>query len=206
MKNTVLAVFCTIMAAMPVLTGCSVRNGIPAFTEDELAIIAGHGVMRVLTVSDSEDSLVLRTVCEDISDADLRSEAFSNLAERMIETVTDSMQDGVGIAAPQIGLSRRLVAVMRYDKEGMPFEIYPNIRIECFSSGKQSGLEGCLSIPEKSGNVERSEWVVISYTDPSSLEIVRDTVEGYTSVIFQHEADHLDGVLFTDRMNGNCPN
>lgn len=193
MKNTVLAVFCTIMAAMPVLTGCSVRNGIPAFTEDELAIIAGHGVMRVLTVSD-------------ISDEDLRSEAFSNLAEKMIETVADSMQDGVGMAAPQIGLSRRLVAVMRYDKEGMPFEIYPNIRIECFSSGKQSGLEGCLSIPEKSGNVERSEWVVISYTDPSSLEIVRDTVEGYTAVIFQHEADHLDGVLFTDRMNGNCPN
>lgn len=193
MKNTVLAVFCTIMAAMPVLTGCSVRNGIPAFTEDELAIIAGHGVRRVLTVSD-------------ISDEDLRSEAFSNLAERMIETVTDSMQDGVGIAAPQIGLSRRLVAVMRYDKEGMPFEIYPNIRIECFSSEKQTGPEGCLSIPGKSGNVERSEWVVISYTDPSSLETVRDTVEGYTAVIFQHEADHLDGVLFTDRMNGNCPN
>lgn len=124
----------------------------------------------------------------------------------MIETVTDSMQDGVGIAAPQIGVSRRLVAVMRYDKEGMPFEIYPNIRIECFSSEKQTGPEGCLSIPGKSGNVERSEWVVISYTDPSSLETVRDTVEGYTAVIFQHEADHLDGVLFTDRMNGNCPN
>lgn len=193
MKNTVLAVFCTIMAAMPVLTGCSARNGIPAFTEDELAIIAGHGVRRVLTVSD-------------ISDEDLRSEAFSNLAERMIETVTDSMQDGVGMAAPQIGLSRRLVAVMRYDKEGIPFEIYPNIRIECFSSEKQTGPEGCLSVPGKSGNVERSEWVVISYTDPLSLEIVRDPVEGYADVIFQHEADHLDGVLFTDRMNGNYPN
>ena len=193
MKNTVLAVFCTIVAAMPVFADCSVRNGIPTFTEDELAIIAGHGVMRVLTVSD-------------ISDEDLRSEAFSNLAERMIETVTDSMQDGVGMAAPQIGLSRRLVAVMRYDKEGIPFEIYPNIRIECFSSEKQTGPEGCLSVPGKSGNVERSEWVVISYTDPLSLEIVRDPVEGYTDVIFQHEADHLDGVLFTDRMNGNYPN
>lgn len=193
MKNTVLAVFCTIVAAIPVLAGCSVRNGIPVFTEDELAIIAGHGVRRVLTVSD-------------ISDEDLRSEAFSNLAERMIETVTDSMQDGVGMAAPQIGLSRRLVAVMRYDKEGIPFEIYPNIRIECFSSEKQTGPEGCLSVPGKSGNVERSEWVVISYTDPLSLEIVRDPVEGYTDVIFQHEADHLDGVLFTDRMNGNYPN
>lgn len=193
MKNTVLAVFCTIMAAMPVFADCSVRNGIPTFTEDELAIIAGHGVMRVLTVSD-------------ISDEDLRSEAFSNLAERMIETVADSMQDGVGMAAPQIGLSRRLVAVMRYDKEGIPFEIYPNIRIECFSSEKQTGPEGCLSVPGKSGNVERSEWVVISYTDPLSLEIVRDPVEGYTDVIFQHEADHLDGVLFTDRMNGNYPN
>lgn len=193
MKNTVLAVFCTIVAAMPVLADCSVRNGIPAFAEDELAIIAGHGVRRVLTVSD-------------ISDEDLRSEAFSNLAERMIETVTDSMQDGIGMAAPQIGLSRRLVAVMRYDKEGIPFEIYPNIRIECFSSEKHTGPEGCLSVPGKSGNVERSEWVVISYTDPLSLEIVRDPVEGYTEVIFQHEADHLDGVLFTDRMNGNYPN
>ena len=104
------------------------------------------------------------------------------------------------LAAPQVGLNRRVVAVMRYDKPGYPFEVYPNIHIEHFSDQKQTGPEGCLSIPEIAGDVERSQQVVIRYTDPETLSEVRETVDGYTAVIFQHEVDHLDGILFTDRL------
>lgn len=62
----------------------------------------------------------------------------------------------------------------------------------------QSGPEGCLSIPDARADVERAKTVVIRYTDPATLQTVRDTVSGYTAVIFQHETDHLEGVLFTD--------
>ena len=72
--------------------------------------------------------------------------------------------------------------------------------IEHFSDQKQTGPEGCLSIPEIAGDVERSQQVVIRYTDPETLSEVRETVDGYTAVIFQHEVDHLDGILFTDRL------
>ena len=130
----------------------------------------------------------------------LRSKRFGRLAERMLATVTDSTQDGVGIAGPQVGLKRRVVVVQRFDKAGEPFEVYPNIRVEYLSDEKQTGPEGCLSIPEIYGEVERSQTVVISYVDVRTLEPVRDTVSGFTAVIFQHETDHLDGILFTDRM------
>ena len=156
--------------------------------------------MRVLLVTSPEDSLVLRTPCMDLADEDLQSELYEHLARRMIATVTDSTQDGVGLAAPQVGLNRRIVAVMRYDKPGYPFEVYPNIHIEHFSDQKQTGPEGCLSIPDIAGEVERSQQVVIRYTDPETMSELRDTVDGYTAVIFQHEVDHLEGILFTDRL------
>ena len=75
----------------------------------------------------------------------------------------------------------------------------PDIRSKCIPT-LQTGPEGCLSIPDIAGDVERSQQIVIRYTDPETLSEVRDTVDGYTAVIFQHETDHLDGILFTDRM------
>ena len=179
--------------------GCSADKA-PRLGREEKDIIDGNGVMRVLTVSHREDSLLLRSECADFPGRVLRTERFSRLAGRMIETVTDPSQGGVGIAGPQVGLKRRVVAVQRFDKEGEPFEVYPNIRIVYMSEEKQTGPEGCLSVPDIYGNVERSQTVVISYTNPVTLESVRDTLSGFTAVIFQHETDHLDGILFTDRL------
>ena len=188
-----------VMAVLAAVCGCSADNA-PRLTGAEKDIIDAAGIMRVLTVDDRKDSLVLRSECIDFPMKALRSERFGRLADRMIATVTDSTQDGVGIAGPQVGLKRRVVAVQRFDKAGEPFEVYPNIRVEYLSDEKQSGPEGCLSIPEIYGEVERSQTAVISYVDVRTLETVRDTVSGFTAVIFQHETDHLDGILFTDRM------
>lgn len=188
-----------IIALLAVVCGCSSDNAM-RLDREEKDIIDAEGIMRVLTVSNREDSLVLRSECADFPERVLRSKRFRRLADRMIATVTDSTQDGVGIAGPQVGLKRRLVAVQRFDKDGGPFEVYPNIRIEYMSDETQTGPEGCLSIPDIYGEVERSQTVVISYVDPYSFESVRDTVSGFTAVIFQHETDHLDGILFTDRM------
>ena len=187
------------MAVLAAVCGCTADNA-SRLTRAEKDIIDAEGIMRVLTVDDREDSLILRSECTDFSLKTLRSERFGRLSERMVATVTDSTQDGVGIAAPQVGLKRRVVAVQRFDKAGEPFEVYPNIRVEYLSDEKQTGPEGCLSIPEIYGEVERSQTVVVSYVDISTLETVRDTVSGFTAVIFQHETDHLDGILFPDRM------
>ena len=179
-----------------ILAGCA-KGGL---TKQERAVISGQGqVMRVLTVDNQDDSLFLRGKSIDFSDRDLKSRAFRELAGKMVSTVTDPSQDGVGIAGPQVGLARRIIAVQRFDKEGEPFEVYPNVRIESFSGDIVSGQEGCLSVPGERGSVPRYSVVVVSYKDPLTLRTVRDTVEGFTAVIFQHETDHLDGILYTDR-------
>ena len=188
-----------VTAVLAAACGCTADNA-ARLTGEEKDIIDAEGIMRVLTVDDREDSLLLRSECADFPLKALRSERFGRLADRMIATVTDSTQDGVGIAGPQVGLKRRVVAVQRFDKAGEPFEVYPNIRVEYLSEEKQTGPEGCLSIPGIYGDVERSQTIVISYVDIRTLETVRDTVNGFTAVIFQHETDHLDGILFTDRM------
>ena len=136
-----------IIALLAVVCGCSSDNAM-RLDREEKDIIDAEGIMRVLTVSNREDSLVLRSECTDFPERVLRSKRFRRLADRMIATVTDSTQDGVGIAGPQVGLKRRLVAVQRFDKDGEPFEVYPNIRIEYMSDEMQTGPEGCLSITD----------------------------------------------------------
>ena len=185
------------MALLALVLGCS-EPGRPTLTRAEKALIEGSGpVMRVLTIADKDDSLFLREQSRDFSDKDLKSNNFQTLATKMVTTVTDPSEDGVGIAGPQVGVARRIVAVQRFDKEGEPFEVYPNIRIESLGGEVVSGQEGCLSVPGLRGSVPRHTWIVVSWKDPSTLQTVRDTVEGFTAVIFQHETDHLDGILYT---------
>lgn len=177
----------------------------PGFSREERAIIDSadpRGVMRVLTLSDRADSLVLRKECKELSAKELTSEEFSRLKSQMVATVSSPEQDGVGIAGPQVGIVRRVIAVQRLDKEGEPFEVYPNVRIVEAFGPMLDGSEGCLSIPGWRGRVLRSEAVVIEYSEigtEGELRCVQDTIHGYTARIFQHECDHLDGILYTDR-------
>ena len=180
------------------LAACSSENG---FTEEERALIGeSGGVMRVLTVEDSLDLAVLRAVSEDLPVRDIASDAFATLSQRMVATVTSPEQDGVGIAAPQVGLNRRVIAVQRFDKPGEPFEVYPNIRITAVHGQQELGTEGCLSVPGRRGNVMRWRNVDIAYVSPVSLKDTTESIHGFTAVIFQHECDHLDGVLYTDKL------
>ena len=179
------------------------------FNDSELNIINGSdSIMRVLTIEDESDLAVLRSSSTDLSLAGLQSDEYDRLAELMVATVTHPSQDGVGIAAPQVGINRRIVAVQRFDKEGEPFEVYPNIRIVWASDSVAMGPEGCLSVPDRRGDVLRSQEIVIEYADmkaassaKDTIPMVRDTVSGFTAVIFQHEVDHLEGVLYIDRLD-----
>ena len=155
--------------------------------------------MRVLSIFNPDDSLILRTPSEMLDDKAIKSEEYRLLAEKMLTTVQSPEQDGVGIAAPQVGINRRIVAVWRGDKEGGPFEVYPNVRIDSLFGEVRPGREGCLSVPGWRGIVPRYSSVIVSFTDPATLQTVRDTVHGYSAIIFQHECDHLDGIIYTDR-------
>ena len=155
-------------------------------------------VMRVLTTESKEDMEVLRTRCDGFSDKEIASDDFKLLARKMIATVTSPEQDGVGIAGPQVGVSKRIVAVMRYDKEDQPFEVYPNVKVTAARGEKEFGPEGCLSVPGRRGDVLRWQDIDITYTDPVTLKMVTERIQGYTAVIFQHECDHLDGILYID--------
>lgn len=229
-------IFLTILAVI----SCT-NSGCDDLTETEAGLIRGaDSIMRVLTIEDSLDNAVLRASSKDFSATALLSSDFERLSDLMVKTVTHPSQDGVGIAGPQVGLNRRVVAVQRFDKQGEPFEVYPNIRIVWASDSLAPGPEGCLSVPDRRGEVLRSQEIVIEYADLHALSdagsaecrcsgnprdakdargamdsedsrggvdarsvaipMVRDTVKGFTAVIFQHEIDHLDGILYIDRL------
>ena len=189
-----------LLFAILALFSCS-QGGEEPWTEGERQLITeGEGVMRVLTVEDTLDLAVLRAISIDLPVREIASETFNTLARRMLATVTSPEQDGVGIAAPQVGLNRRVIAVQRFDKPGEPFEVYPNIRITGVHGPEELGAEGCLSVPGRRGNVMRSRNVDIAYVSPRTLKDTVESVHGFTAVIFQHECDHLDGVLYIDKL------
>lgn len=193
----------SIIVALPlIMASCSSdTDAAKPLSKEELSLINdGEGLMRVTTIDNHADSLLLRSNSTYFVDEDLRSEAYATLAARMVTTVTDPSQDGVGIAGPQVGILRRVVAVQRFDKEGEPFEVYPNVHIEPVGDEMAVGSEGCLSVPGMRGDVERYTRIRLMYTDPVSLMPVEEIVEGFTAVIFQHECDHLDGILYIDRI------
>ena len=183
-------IICMLLA----LAGCTARSG---WTEREMELIDQSDSLMYVTVM-PKDSAVLRAVSVDLGQQELQSAQLQTLIAKMLHTVTDPSQDGVGIAAPQVGLNRRIVCVMRYDKPGEPFEACVNIHIDSLTGPVVRGPEGCLSLPGLRGIVPRSSTVHISYLTPEGTA-VSEQVDGYTAIIFQHECDHRDGILYTDR-------
>jgi peptide deformylase len=181
-------------AVMPVACG----NTDKGFSRAERIIIDKSGSVMYVAVMD-RDSAVLRTPCRDLSQAELESPRLRVLMEKMLSTLTSPEQDGVGLAAPQVGIGRRLILVQRMDLEGKPFRFYLNPHLDSLWGEQTVGPEGCLSLPPLRGMVRRYSSVAVSYLEPETLEARTDTVHGYTAIIFQHECDHLDGVLYTDK-------
>lgn len=193
-----------VCAAAAVFASCNSAVNEDDWTDNELKIIeSACPTVKVYTITDRSDSLLLRSASKDLSTKMLASPQYGKLADAMIATVTSPEQDGVGIAGPQVGILRRIVAVQRLDKENEPFEVYPNIRITEMRGERTAGAEGCLSVPGRRGNVLRSRDITISYTSPHTLKDTTEVILGFVAVIFQHETDHLDGVLYIDKLQEN---
>lgn len=184
----------------------SAENRIPSpFSEEELRLIKEkrYAPFKVLVISKPDELAVLRATSEPI-DADVNSPDFKRFIRRLKSTL--EKEQGVGLAAPQVGILKRVFLFMRLDKEGEPIEVAVNPEIKnhpqetiCFEN------DGCLSIPGKNGDTARYPWIDVEYTNECG-ERVSERLEGhsrngnFTGIIFQHEFDHLNGILYTDRL------
>ena len=134
---------------------------------------------------------VLTKVCKEVEKVTPRTKV---LIDDMFDTMYDAM--GVGLAAPQVGVLKRIVTIDV--GEGPILLINPEI-IE--TSGEQTGEEGCLSVPGKSGVVTRPNYVKVRAFDGDMKEIVLEG-EGLLARAFCHEIDHLDGHLYVEKVEG----
>lgn len=130
---------------------------------------------------------VLRKVAKEIDPTSLKDEFIKEMANTMY------LEDGVGLAAPQIGISERFFL---YDI-GEKLRLIINPQILEMSPEKEKGEEGCLSIPDIFEEVPRSLKIRVKYYDNFGKEYMRE-LEGYEARVFQHEFDHLNGKLFID--------
>jgi len=157
--------------------------------------------MRVFTIENSSDSLFLRQPTRKIEKENINSKLITLLRKRMLSTVTDIDNEGVGIAAPQVGVGVKLILVQRFDKAGEPVEPYFNPEIKVYGDSVNAGFEGCLSVPGYRGSVSRSQNIEVSYLDSTGKK-QREEINGFVAVIFQHEIDHLSGIMYYDHVFG----
>jgi peptide deformylase len=166
----------------------------------KIIMSAGPSIpLKVLSIYNKKDSTLLRTKCEDVV-PDSNDVVLQNLINRMYSTVNDSLTRGVGIAAPQVGVLKNIIWVQRYDKPLNPFEVYINPKIIQYTKKKLSWVEGCLSVPgRKDTTTTRSYAILLEYQKPDNSRKI-EMVEGFPAIIFQHEIDHLNGIIYLDRL------
>ncbi|MDD2217176.1 MAG: peptide deformylase [Eubacteriales bacterium] len=136
-----------------------------------------------------EGDAILRKKCREVEKVD---DKIRMILDDMVETMHEA--NGVGLAAPQIGILRRMFVV-----ETEPGEIYFVVNPKIIGQkGIQVGEEGCLSVPDYAGTVERPQRIKIQALDRDGKEQIIDA-EDFLAVAMSHENDHLDGILYIDK-------
>lgn len=131
-------------------------------------------------------------------------ETFDDDLQVLIDDMIDTMRaaPGVGLAAPQIGVPKRVIVIEfgNEDDEAIPENLYVLVNPEIVQQSKitVAGIEGCLSVPGFAGEVARAQVVTVRGQDASGKK-VKIRAQGWLARIFQHEIDHINGILYTDR-------
>ncbi len=155
--------------------------------------------MPKLTIETGEDNEILRSVSELIKPAEMKQ--YRALAESMVKHIKNPDNGGVGLAAPQVGVNKRLIVISlmkTYDDETYRVIAMVNPEIIEHAENKVKWEEWCLSVPGETGDVERWNWVKVSFVDPEGRKYAL-RLESLAARIVQHEIDHLDGILFIDK-------
>ncbi|HYF75763.1 MAG TPA: peptide deformylase [Symbiobacteriaceae bacterium] len=147
--------------------------------------------MAILPIITDVNAEVLRKKAKPVTKVNA---SIRQLLDDMAETMYEA--PGVGLAAPQVGVSKRVIVIDPHDEETGLFQLVnPEIVAK---EGWVQGAEGCLSIPGYLGDVYRYEKVQVVALDRGGRKVYIDA-EGWLARIFQHEIDHLDGILYTDK-------
>lgn len=157
-----------------------------------------------LKIETGDDNAILRTVSPEIRPDEFRK--YAPLAEAMVKYVKNPANRSVGVAAPQVGHNVRLIAVSllsTYDDEDYRTVAMFNPVVLEKSEILESDSEGCLSVPGMRGDVLRPKRIRLKYSDASGKLFMRE-MNGLMARIVQHEIDHLDGILFTDKTVGEA--
>lgn len=184
-----------ILSLLMIINHLSAQNFSPA---EKQRILSGDttAMLQVLVNTNALDMEVLGAVSRDI---DPNDPLLPLLSRRMYHSMLDTANPGVGIAAPQVGINRNAIWIQRFDKAGAPFEFYINPKIIKASILSRLSGEGCLSVPDERGELMRNYAIMVEYQSFDGGWHT-EMLEDFTSVIFQHEYDHLQGILFPDRM------
>lgn len=151
--------------------------------------------MALMKIVTGENEAILRTRCDEVGAFD---KSLKKLVSDMIETMHDAK--GLGIAAPQVNINARVfIVTLGYGGKDPRVVAMVNPEITYFSEETDVAEEGCLSLPKRFGNVERSVSIGVSYYD---VKGVRNEIslEGLDARVVQHENDHINGVLFIDKL------
>ena len=152
--------------------------------------------MALRTIRELGDS-VLTKKCKEVKEMTSRLETLIN---DMLDTMYDA--EGVGLAAPQVGILKRVCVVDTYDEddENAPYIMINPVILA--ADGEQTDYEGCLSYPGMVGEVTRANHVVVRALD-INMEPYEVEAEGLLARAFQHEIDHLDGMMYVEKVNGD---
>ncbi len=186
------------LAAVPLLGGCATGRANRRFgwtVDERLRVDELRADFDVVTRGSPAQRILRRRAREVPQSLDLGA-----IAARMEAAMRKA--GGVGIAGPQVGLGLR-IAVLELDyKTDRPRTAFVrNPLILERSDEAQEGYEGCLSVPDVGGLVRRNRWIKVTYQTQAG-ETVIEEAEGANAVLWQHELDHLDGVLYLDRLLG----
>lgn len=146
---------------------------------------------------------ILRKISDPVSSEEIMNPDFQKFIDDLIETMRD--EDGLGLAAPQVHVSKQVVVIESLENnrypEAPPFPLLVLINpvFKYLSKEQRTGWEGCLSLDNLRGKVPRSSSVKLTALDRNGQPLTLDW-EGFPAVVLQHEIDHLRGHLFVDRM------
>lgn len=156
--------------------------------------------MKKLEIQTGKNNTVLRTKSDAVKPNELRQ--LADFINTMLKYVKDPKNGGVGLAAPQVGINKRIIVVSlmkNYDDENYKTIAMINPEILEHSDSTAIDVEWCLSVPGESGDVERYVGIKVQFLDPKGTKYLLVLSE-LSARIVQHEIDHLDGVLFTDKI------
>ncbi len=150
---------------------------------------------------------LLREKSKEIPLTEIRSKEIKNLIKDMFDSM--KAYNGIGLAAPQIGVLKRIVIIgyepserypeVQFQHSNIQYKVLINPKIEFLTKETMGFWEGCLSVPGMRGYVERPNKIKLTYYDTEE-ELREEIVEGFEAIVVQHECDHLDGILYVDRL------